>query len=420
MRGHVEQKGNEIEGDRRTAPKASKETDRLPTIDFMRHISMFFVFYTHFMINWHAPEWDSWIILQWTLLDFLGITSFTGLSIIGNMMSYYKRREKGDTRLFTPGSWVRVLCLYAIAVPMNLVAQGYMGPICLLAGNVLTIIAVFSLLTPLVLQMRWEARAIVLAMLLVLHYPLVSWAWGGLVDAGITAEGITMASIADPRVFAYYVLFDHGVTAPLFTWLPIVFLVTTVFERFVKTQGKLSKDGLSRELGRIALIGAIIVVTSALAGSTPTQGYIPGELANLTHPGFIFTWPVDWLPMFLVRNSGSMVVYNFGMFCLTFFVFGSIQLVHGKRFPAQEKLMNFGKLSLTGFLLSHIPYAFHLELPLWTFYAIFIPIYIAIVEVFWLWTTRARGVGSVEWGITFVSTLVTKAVERKAKENRKT
>ena len=60
-------------------PSASKETDRLPTIDFMRHISMFFVFYCHFMINWHSPDYVSWINLQWTLLDFLGITSFTGL-----------------------------------------------------------------------------------------------------------------------------------------------------------------------------------------------------------------------------------------------------------------------------------------------------------------------------------------------------
>jgi hypothetical protein len=408
-----------VETTSKPAPKAGKETDRLPTIDFMRHISMFFVFYCHFMINWRAPEDSSWIILQWTLLDFLGITSFTGLSIIGNMLSYYKRVEKGDTRLFTPGSWVRALCLYAIAIPMNLVAQGYMGGFALLMGNVLTIIAVFSLLTPLILQLDWKVRTVILAVLVASYYPLVSWAWGGLVDAGIPPEGIAAANLADPRVFVYYVLFDHRMTAPLFTWLPIVFLVTIVFDRFVKMQGKMSKEGLAHELRRIAAIGAIIAVASVLVGSAPSQGYIAGELANLIHPGFFITWPVNWLPMFLVRNSASMVVYNFGMFCVTFFIFGTIQLVHGKRFPAQEKLMNFGKLSLTGFLLSHIPYAIQISLPFLLFYAIFIPIYIAIIEVFWLWTTRARGVGSVEWAITLASVLVTKAVERKTREKSK-
>ncbi|NMC07296.1 MAG: hypothetical protein GYA24_18930 [Candidatus Lokiarchaeota archaeon] len=400
-------------GDPGTTIARFQAADRLPTIDFMRHISMFFVFYCHFMVNWRAPEFTSWLLFQWTILDFLGITSFTGLSVIGNMLSYYKRVEKGDTRIVTPALLTRAACLYAVAVPMNFVAQGYMGGFVLLMGNVLTIIAIFSLLTPVVLQLDWRIRAAILGMLVASYYPLVSWAWGGLLAAGISPEGIQAVHLADPRVFVYYALVDHRMTAPLFTWLPIVFFVTIVFERFVKTQGKLSREGIARELRRIAVIGAIIAVASAIAGSTPSQGYIAGELANLTHPGFYFTWPVDWIPMFFVRNSTFMVVYNFGMFCLTFWFFGTIQLVHGKRFPAQEKLMNFGKLSLTGFLLSHIPYAIQIQIPFWPFYAIFIPIYILIIECFWRWTTRLRGVGTVEWVITIASSFVTKTIERK-------
>jgi len=401
--------------------KQSKEVDRLPTIDFMRHVSMFFVFYCHFLINWRADNWVAWINLQWTFLDFLGITSFTGLSVLGNMLSYYKRREKGDTRLFTPGSWVRALCLFGIAVIMNLVPQGFMGPIAMLAGNVLTIIAIFSLLTPLVLRLNWKLRTVLLAVLLIVYYPLLTWAWGGLVDAGITSLHILPNHISDPRVFVYYVLFDHRMQAPLLTWLPIVLLVSIVFDRFVKTQDKVPKARLSKELNRICLIGIIIVVASIIVGSTifpPSKGYVPEELENMTNPGFIWHWPVDWLPIYLVRNALNMVVYNFGLFCITFWFFGQIQLVRGKRFPAQEKLMNFGKLSLTGFLLSHIPYVYQLQMPFWLFYLIYIPLYIFIVEAFWLWTTRLKGVGTIEWGILVASAMVTKAVEHKSKTGK--
>jgi hypothetical protein len=190
--------------------------------------------------------------------------------------------------------------------------------------------------------------------------------------------------------------------APIFTWLIIPLLSTIIFEKFIKNYNKSSKNVLHKNLKKILLIGIITIISSMIIFNSPSKGYIEDELENLTRPGFYFTWPVNWVPLFLVRNSISMVVYNFGWFCVIFYIFARFQLVEGLKFPWEEKLSNFGKLSLTGFLLSHIPYAIPLSLPLWLFYSIFIPFYIVLINLFWYWAKKLKGVGTVEWLIGII------------------
>ena len=386
-------------------PASVKTDNRINTLDFMRGVSMFFVFYTHFAINWNTSDWTSWCLFQWTVLDFMGITSFTGLSVLGTMIACFKRKEKGDLRLLPASTLLRALYLFILGQFLNIAAQWYMGVDLIFASNILFAIAIFSILTPLILKLNYKTRFLFAGAIIILYYPFLNWAFSGLTEAGITALQITLANMGDPRVVVYYFLFDHAMMTPLFPWLIIPFFMTTIFESLIKALNHGDFQVISHELKKIAVIGALIIACSIAVGFPLTRGYSWWEVDQLTTPGFFFTWPIHAVPLFYDRNTINMIVFNIGSFCIVFFMIGYVQLIWKKRFPWEDKMANFGRLSLTGFMLSELAYALgFIKLPLFLFYAIFIPLFILIVNAFWYWSNTLKGKFTLEWlSVIFVS-----------------
>ncbi|MFX0100182.1 MAG: hypothetical protein ACFFCS_11425 [Candidatus Hodarchaeota archaeon] len=390
---------------------------RIKTIDYMRSISMFFVFYCHFAVNWRGEGWVSWIRLQWTALDFLGITSFIGLSILGSLMSHFSRMEKGDNRLITKKIILRASFFFILGEIYNLIGIGYMGVFHFFGANIFYTLTIFSLLLSFFMRLDYRIKLVIVAIITFTYYPLLNWAWGGLQAAGISPEAIQIEHMQDPRILVYYMILDHRAMSPLYPWLVLPLLITIVFGRIMKVFKTAHKEELHKETKKILLVGIALVVINMITGYQLTQGYIVHDFLELIQPGFFITWPLkEGLPLFWVRNSIRMILYNFGWFCIIFYVISWIQFVKERKFPWEDKMMAFGNLSITGFFLSLIAYTVKLRLPWPIFYAIFIPIFIIIVNTFYYWTVKYKAKFSLEWLLVVYTTIISNLGKGKKKK----
>ncbi|MHA1791086.1 MAG: heparan-alpha-glucosaminide N-acetyltransferase domain-containing protein [Promethearchaeota archaeon] len=372
---------------------------RIHTIDFMKGLSMIMIFYCHLSWVWRAMDWFSLMRFEWFILDFFGPIMFVMMSVVGNMISFKKRQMRGDNAILTRKSFLKVSYLLILGEVINFTAGNYMGAYHFVIWNVITTIAVFSLLTPYLMLISRQIRVLAILIITLLYFPLVDHLTGGLVDANIYPGNVLPTYFGDPRILLYFLFFDHRMMTPIFSWLLVPLLCTIIFEPIVNNFFKKNKKELNNKLNHLGVIGVVFIAFAVILGSQLTKGYINNDYQELIYPGTFFNWPFkEGYPIFLVRHTPQYIYYNFGIVIVLFFIFGKIQVIKGIRIPLEEKINNFGALSLSAFMLSHVGFVIEgIRLTHFVFLAIFIPLIIIIVNLFWYWSVEKKKVGTLEW-----------------------
>jgi hypothetical protein len=378
------------------SPAPSK---RLTTIDTMKGMSIIMIFYCHFALIWHAADWAAFFRMQWLLLDFFGPAMFVTMSVLGTMLSAAKSADSPEHgSLYTRRSLLRISFLFILGELYNLTTVGSVGIMHVFEWNVFTAIAMFSLLMPLILRLKVRTRVLLIAIIVVLYYPLLNYSLTSINAAGIDPGVATPAMIPDLPTYVYFLFFQQAETCPIFSWLIVPLAASIIFEPFISKYNNATPRAIQVELRKIRWVGLILIVGAISLGYWLIPGYTHDIMDDLRVPGQIFSYPFSGVPVFLVRHTPQYLFYNLGIICVIFSFLAERKLVRCKQIPWEEKINNFGAMSLTGFLMSLLPYLVHeVILQELLFMVIFIPLIIVIVNFFWIWQKKFKIIGSAEW-----------------------
>ncbi len=392
---------------------AQAPSSRLVTIDYMKGLSMMMIFYGHIGWTWRASSWISFSRLQWVLLDFFGPAMFVTLSVVGSMLSLQKKNAGDAGPLFPGRTLVKVSFVLAFGEVINAINGWHMGAYHLIGWNVITFIALFSyLFLPALLRSKARYRLLAIAAVVLLYYPLLLWANTGLVDAGITPFTITLADAADPRVAAYQLLFHQVAMTPILPWVILPLLTSLAFEGLSRSFNEHSEERTRAELSKILRIGLACIAIGILSGLVLWRGIDQSAYQDMMHDDPYQFWPFDaGVPLFWIRHTPQYIFLMFGLICVLFSVFGNMER-SGGRFPSKERVTNFGELSLTAYLLSHVGYAIPIKLDFGIFLPALVGIIALFVELLWQWTRRGKRVGTLEWLMVVYTGLVMRAASR--------
>ncbi|MEX2680970.1 MAG: heparan-alpha-glucosaminide N-acetyltransferase domain-containing protein [Candidatus Sigynarchaeota archaeon] len=400
---------------------------RVPTIDTLRGISIIMVLYIHLAGAWRAPDWSTLLRLQWYATEFFGPAMFITISLVGNMVSHFarKNRDSGDQSMpmnRRPLALPRKLLLrssflFIVGECINAIFTGRLGLLHLTGWNMITTIALFGLLIPVMLRIPKIARLLLAASILLAYYPIMNWSIAPLDPFDIDLLWISPEKFADPRVLVYWFLFFHDMMAPVFSWLAVPLIASVVFESMVSklTNGDSKKIG--RESARVALVGVAMILIGIVSGFQIAPDYVGRLNTEIATPDAYIQWPWAGVFIFWIKSTPQYIVYNLGIVFLAFSAFSYVQIGKKRVLPGENFVNSCGRFSLTIFIASYILSQIPLELPLPLFYILAIPIIISITWVTRAWEKHLSGVGSIEWmmnvHVVTISFLLDKMKERK-------
>ncbi|NMC04162.1 MAG: hypothetical protein GYA24_03065 [Candidatus Lokiarchaeota archaeon] len=378
--------------------KSAAPAQSLVTIDTLKGISILVILYIHVGNVWCAPDFVALMKAQWYFLDFLGPAMFLTLSVVGNMAGSLGQKPNGKGPAIPRRRVLRVSFLLGYGEIINIMTAWRQGIFHASAWNVITTIAVFTLLMPYIVKLPKLARVVLLIAITVTYYPLMEWAIVSIRPHGISLATTTIDMLLDPRTFIYWLLFYSDMMTPVFSWLIVPIAASLIFDKIVWMTKAGANGAVQAELKKIAVIGACLVLASLLTSLHVIPEYNQSFFQALMTPSPYFTWPIPaGMPPFLVRHVPQYLFYCIGAECLLFSGIGWMQLVKGKRMPFEEKINNCGKLSITVFALSYVLSMLQLDLPIGLFYFVMIPVVVLVVVVCWIWSTRGHRIGSIEW-----------------------
>ncbi|MBN2151299.1 MAG: hypothetical protein JW839_07640 [Candidatus Lokiarchaeota archaeon] len=378
--------------------KQTKPVRSLVTLDTLKGISIITILYIHVGNVWCAPDFIALMKFQWYLLDFLGPAIYLTLSVVGNMAGSTGQGARDGSSPRPRRRLLKASFLLIYGEIINILTAWRQGIYHVTAWNVITTIAVFTLLMPYLLRLPKLIRVALLVIIVTTYYPFMEWAIGAILPHGVSLSTTTPAMLQDPRTIVYWLLFYSDMMTPVYSWLVVPIAASLIFERVVALNRPETKDDLRGEMKRVALIGLCLVMASILTSLQFIPEYNAAFLESLTAPSPYFTWPVpQGLPPFLVRHVPQYLFYCIGMECLLFSGIGWLQLVKGKRLPLEGQVNAMGQLSVTVFALSFVLSMWQLDLPLATFYLVMIPMLVLVTACCWVWTSRLGRVGTIEW-----------------------
>nr|MDO8088223.1 hypothetical protein [Candidatus Sigynarchaeum springense] len=391
----------------------------IPAIDILKGFSMLFIWYVHFAWAWHDDSWTSLFRFSWYILDVIGPSMFIVLSVVGNMASYQATTMPGRKPGITRKKVFKASFLFIYGECINLFFLWHLGWFHLSGWNVITTIALFSLLLPYMLRLRPRTRLAIVVTIFIAYYPLAMWLTGYLASHGITPENLQIDVLMDPMVSIYWFFFCHGMMTPLFPWIAVPLLVSVIFERVVKAIASKQSDLVPRELKRLLLVGVLILAAGVLFGLYPMIDFNLGAMDELLTPGFYFTYPFHTgIVAFLVRHVPQYLCYNTGCAAILFSIISYLHVKMPGFNEVQSSVKSFGKLSLTAYLLSHLGLLIPLSLPIELFFSIFLPILIVTVLAFHAWVTRWNAFGSLEWLMGFTTNAAIFGIEYLEKQKQ--
>ncbi len=379
--------------------KSSTPAQSLVTIDTLKGISILIILYIHVGNVWCAPDFVALMKFQWYLVDFIGPAMFLTLSVIGNMASSLGQNQQAGKAPAVPRRrLLRVSFLLIYGEIINLLTAWRQGIYHVTAWNVITTIAVFTLLMPYILRLPKLVRVALIVVIVATYYPFMEWAIADIRPYGVSLGTTTEAMLRDPRTLVYWLLFYSDMMTPVYSWLIIPISASLIFEKVVVLNKAEAKDKMRSELKKIAVIGTCLVVASLLASMHVIPEYNTSFFESLMRPSPYFTWPIpEGMPPFLVRHVPQYLFYCLGTECLLFSGIGWIQLVKGRRLPFEDKINNLGKLSVTVFALSFVLSMIPLRLPFAIFFFVMIPMLLLVSVWCWIWARRFNRIGTIEW-----------------------
>lgn len=376
------------------------ERPRIDAIDTLKGVSMIMIWYTHFMIPWHMPDWEQFFRMQWVVIDFFGPSMFVALSTIGIMLSTRKRFARGDRRLLTLDMGVKVSFLLVVGELLNI--PWYLDGPRLVNWNVVTTVAVFSLLVPAIMRIPRPTRLALVLVIALTYFPFLEWANGGFLETGTTLGTMRLEDLQNPKLLVYFLFLFPSSTTPVYSWLLVPLLSSVVFDPFTRHAASDDVDGMRGELKMIAVSGIALVATGVLLGTW----LIPGV-----------SWHVGTFTAFLTRHTPQNLMYNLGILCIMFAAVGSFQATH-RKLPFQDHVNAFGRHSLTAFIGSHAGMTIgfitngSMRLPYIVFLIVVVASIIAAVNVLYFWSRDWKGKGTLEWLLQFYTSAVVRVIHK--------
>jgi hypothetical protein len=348
------------------------------------------------------------------VFDFFGPSMFVTLSVVGSIIGYYKRKEKGDERIINVQILLKASYLFIVGELLNLVIDGGRLEIYhLISWNVITFVAFLTLLIPSIMKLDYRFRLGILIFLVLSYFPLYNLGLQAVKGVGASEMNLFAEDVQNVGVFLFIFLFNPANMTPVYSWLIVPFLVSLVFDKFIHKNITMDPN-YKKELKLLGKLGLVFILGSILFGFPLVQGY-PGIMDDLLWPASWFQWPFEGgIPQFWLRHTPQYLFFNFGILCLMFSYFGKRELVQQKDFPWQDKLCNFGILSLTGFLASFIGVVIPVQTPFLLFWIIFWPIIIVFIYAFWFWVKKFKATGSFEWLMVVYMLAVKKIIKKQA------
>ncbi len=394
-------------------------TTPLPAIDILKGFSMLFIWYVHFSWAWHDASWAALFRFSWYILDFLGPSMFVVLSVIGNMASYQNATTEGRKPGITRRKVFKASFLFIYGECINVFFLWRLGWFHLSGWNVITTIALFSLLLPYMLRLRPRTRLVIVLVIFISYYPLATWVTGSLASRGISPDNIQIETFEDPIVAIYWFFFCQGMMTPLFPWIAVPLLVSAIFERFMKVSASKQREPIRKELKRLLLIGIGLLAAGVGLGLYPMIDFNIGAMVELSTPGVYFTYPFNTgIVAFLVRHVPQYLCYNIGCATIIFSIISYAHLANPKLQQVRNGIVSFGNLSLTAYLLSHIGLLIPIKLPMEIFFLIFLPMLLVAVIALHAWLKRWKAIGSLEWLMGFYTNAAVFGIEYLEKQRR--
>jgi hypothetical protein len=373
----------------------------LPTIDTLKGLCMLMIFYVHFVVAWHADDWPALARFQAYIFDFVGPSLFATMSILGNLISIRKTGNGPGSRQsspYSPRRLLRVSFLICFGEYLNLITIWRLGGFLLSAWNIVLTIAVFTLLLPPILRMRKIARVALAITIMMVYYPLVNATIVNLLPLGIDIDTVQITALRDPFSIIYWFFFYHDMMSPIFSWLVLPLLVSTIFEDLATRHALNPSASLSRELKKIGLWGIALITIAIVASVQRIPDYSTTNNLEITSSDLYLVWPFPGgMFPFLIRHTPQYMMYTIGIACVLFAIVGYIQMVARKKMPFETSFNAIGELSLTSFALSLFVFLIPVKVSFTWFYWVVIPLEIAIGTSIWLWHARGRRIGTLEW-----------------------
>jgi hypothetical protein len=392
----------------------------LTTIDTMKGISIIVLFYGHSAFIWRTTDWFAFMRFTWLVSDFIGPIMFITMSVLANMISAANETIGNQRDSRTRRAWIRASFLFLMGVIYDLGSIVRMGAYFIIGANIFYTIAIFSLLNPLIMRLKVRTRVALIAIIMILYYPLLDLSLKSITAAGLDADVFIPTQLMDIPTFFYYILFNQGQTVPFFPWILVPLVASIIFEPFITNQGTATPETLHAGFTRIRNAGLIFITAAIALGFWLFPGYGFDIMSDMNVPGSFFTWPYpEGVPVFLVRYTLQYIFYNLGIVFVLFGVLGEWQLVRGKHVLWEKKVNNFGRLSITGFIMSHVAYLFWwARMPILLFLVIYGIMMIALVNGFWFWSEKYDAIGSPEWILKAYIKRATKLLEKRDQKKK--
>ncbi len=395
---------------------ASASPTRIITVDYLKGIAVIWFCLGHMMLYWRDDSWESLAALCIICLDWLTVTFFITTTVLGTMMSIYRKQETGTKRGMFRAAIVKASFLLIVGEGINLTIdlsyQYNWGAWHVFGANMISVIALSQLLTYGLVRLGLKARMILAAMLSVLYFILLKFSldWLGYDGSGFLP--VYGPDLANPAYVFYFLVFFMDSMAPTMTWLIVATLASIIFDKFSRNQassdektsiprrgGKQSIETTSG--GRTLLVpGCTLVLLGMLAGGLILfRGIGPSALLYdyITNDDPFRFYLLEGLPLVLTRHVPQYALFNVGLLAIVFEMLYARERKPGTRFPFQEPVARAGKYSLTIFVAQHVLALFPLKIPLYMYVIIAIPVVFIIIIGIREWETRANAKGTLEW-----------------------
>jgi hypothetical protein len=392
-------------------------TSRIVTMDYLKGIAAFWFTLGHMMLYFNDGSWNSIMALVIIILDWLTVTLFLTLTVVGTMASINKKELSGKTKGMFTTAVQKSVFLLIVGMVINIVIDNHnpekLDLWAVFGANMISVIALVQMFTYLLVKMKKWLRFVLLAVLVVL-YPILLNAC--LVAIGFTDPGqlpVSASRLTTPGYIIYYLLFHQDAMAPTFEWLITAVLTSLVFEDFAKSASlSPNMEPVRTDVTRsvpdphysatknLAIIGLLCVACSVLFGGFFLwTGISPSNmLYSWMHEGDQFSfYTAEGLPLFFVRHFPNYTAFNVGVLAVVYAALHHASAFRRKVLILQDTFVIAGQYSFSIFVYGHAFYLMFLKITIWQYIAICIPIAIAMLIAVRIWALKARGVGSLEW-----------------------
>lgn len=345
---------------------------------------------------WSSPSWSGFFYVYYMISDCLAPVLFITMTIIGTFASRFKLEKKNA---FIKSDYMRHLAekssyFLLIGTIFNIgfdAATGFHeGAWALIKMNIFSAVVIAQVIAHLVQNAKPGIKLVMLISLLIVKVPLES------VVTPIATPAIMPGLFQNLAGILYFVLFV-GNPIGLLDTIIIAFLVTLIAEQFVRCAIYEDRENIKMITRNLFHVSILLVLISILCGGLATSS-APGEAAKFLE-SMGSAWPMDAIPLFLVRHSSWNLLFKVGVVLALIVVLYRLIDGRGKDDTiVVRRIATCGAYSFSIYVYHNISAFVPLHLTWYGWIIASLLLSWLLVVIFNAWNDKLRGTGSFEWG----------------------